>query len=398
LIAIVWANSPFAPSYFDLFGKLLFWINDGLMALFFLLVGLEIKRELVLGELSTRQKAALPVIAAAGGMIAPALIFVAFNQNSGAIRGWGVPMATDIAFALGALALLGSRVPYALKVLLAAIAIADDLGAVLVIALFYTSSLHWGAVLGMAACMAVLILMNRAVVRSPMAYMAVGVVLWIFTHESGVHATISGVLLAIAVPTRVYLSPTEFLREARAHLKEFEDSCEGEERALMTEDRQVALHALEKSCELAQMPLERIEDALGPWVRYGIMPLFALANAGVPLVGIGSELGSPAALGVILGLCVGKPLGITLASWVSVKLGWAKLPAGVRWRQLAGVGVVAGIGFTMSLFIANLAGFTPEGLRVVKAAVLLASVLSGVLGYLWLNASYRTRRRRQTSS
>lgn len=404
LAAILWANSPYSASYFALFrtplsfgldnfsvkAPLHFWINDGLMAFFFLLVGLEIKRELLLGELSTRQKAILPVIAAFGGMAAPALLFVGFNANTPLARGWGIPMATDIAFALGALALLGSKVPYALKVLLAAIAIADDLGAVLVIALFYTSSLHWAAVGGMAACVVVLWLMNRAVVRSPLAYLAVGSVLWALTLQSGVHATLAGVLLALMVPARVYLSPTEFLAQARRHLQDFEESCKGEQRALMTEDRQAALHALESSCELSQMPLERIEDALGPWVRYVIMPLFALANAGVQVSGIGPEFAHPLALGVIVGLCLGKPLGITLSAVLAVKLGWAKLPSGVNWGQLAGVGVVAGIGFTMSLFIANLAGFDEEHLRVAKAAVLLASLVSGVLGYLWLSVSFRT--------
>ncbi|MEA2553384.1 MAG: Na+:H+ antiporter, NhaA family [Fimbriimonadaceae bacterium] len=399
IAAIVWANSPWAAGYFRLWQiplnlglgdwttsmSLHQWVNDGLMALFFLLVGLEIKRELLIGELSSRSKAALPVIAALGGMVVPALIYVAFNAGTRTARGWGIPMATDLAFALGALALLGTRVPYPLKVFLAAVAIADDLGAVIVIAIFYTSGLNWTAVGAMALCLIVLLGMNRAVVRTPLAYAAVGLLLWIATLNSGIHATIAGVLLAMFIPAKVYLNPGEFASKAQETLEDFEGDT-----SLMNEDRQTAIRDLEQACEKAQMPLERVEDALGPWVRFGVMPVFALANAGVAFGGFAEALQTKVALGILLGLVIGKPVGIMLAAWLSVRSGLGALPAGVSWKQLAGVGVLAGIGFTMSLFIANLAFVDEPTLRAIKVAILLASVVAGCSGFGWLALASRS--------
>jgi NhaA family Na+:H+ antiporter len=295
-------------------------------------------------------------------------------------------MATDIAFALGALALLGTRVPYSLKVFLAAVAIADDLGAVIVIAIFYTSGLNWTAVGAMALCLIVLLGMNRAVVRAPLAYAGIGVLLWIATLNSGIHATIAGVLLAMFIPAKVYLNPGEFASKAQHTLEDFDG-----DRTLMNEDRQTAIRDLEQACEKAQMPLERVEDALGPWVRYGVMPVFALANAGVAFGGFAEALQTKVALGVLLGLLIGKPIGITVASWLSVRVGLGALPAGVSWKQLIGVSVLAGIGFTMSLFIANLAFADEPTLRAIKVAILLASVAAGTLGFAWL--AFATERR-----
>ncbi len=392
--AIVWANSPWAPSYFalwetpvsvhigsfDLTKSALHWINDGLMAVFFFLVGMEIKRELLVGELSTRVKATLPVAAALGGMVVPALIFAAFNAGGPSARGWGIPMATDIAFALGILTLLGPRVPLSLKVFLAALAIVDDLGAVLVIALFYTTSLSWIHLLGGLAIVGVLFLFNRLGVRRPTPYLVLGIVLWVLFLQSGIHATIAGVLLAMTIPTRVHLNTQEFVDRCHSVLEEFSVAGESGERVLISEARQTAIREVEKAAEEVQMPLERIEDALHPWVTYLIMPLFALANAGVVLSGTGLS-SSSLAKGVVVGLVVGKPLGIVLFAWLAVRMRLAVLPRGVRWRHLWGVGLMGGIGFTMSLFIAELGLSGVDSIRMAKTSILVASLVAGAVGY-----------------
>lgn len=362
------------------------WINDGLMVLFFLLMGLEIKREFLLGELSDLKKAALPVAAALGGMLVPAGFYALVNLRGGDLRGMGVPMATDIAFSLGVLALLGSRVPAGLKVLLAAIAIVDDLGAVLVIAVFYSGGLAWPMVGGMGGCLVVLYGMNRIGVRVPLAYMAVGIVLWAFTLASGIHATVAGVLLALMVPVRVFLDPARFAAKARGAVDLFEEcppDCDPRE---MTSDRQAAVRSLETLCEQVQMPLERMEHALVPWVTFLIVPLFALANAGVLLTGL-APLGTPIGLGVLLGLIVGKPLGVVLASRLVMRSGRGVLPAGVTSRHLTGIGLLTGIGFTMSLFVGELAFENAASHDAAKIATLAASVVMGVAGYAFLRAS-----------
>ncbi|HYE56911.1 MAG TPA: Na+/H+ antiporter NhaA [Rhodothermales bacterium] len=395
-IALAWANSPFAASYARLWATpvaigagdyvlnepLLFWVNDALMAIFFLLVGLEIKREVMGGELGSPRKAALPLLAALGGMLVPAGIYAAFNAGGEGARGWGIPMATDIAFSLGVLALLGRRAPLALKVFLTALAIADDLGAVLVIALFYGHGAHLEAFAWAAGILAALLLLNRMGVRRLGPYLVGGVALWIAVHASGVHATVAGVLLALTIPARRRSDAVGFLREARHYLDAYGAGFQPP-RADPTPEQLDAVHALEEACEGVQTPLRRIEHDLHGPVAFGIMPVFALANAGVGIEGgVGPLLTHPVSLGVLAGLVIGKPLGVFIFSFLAVKLGLAEKPAGVSWRQLLGVSALAGIGFTMSIFIATLAFPDAPGLLdSAKVGILLGSAASAALGW-----------------
>ena len=398
-VAMVWANSPYAHSYHVLWEtpialrvgdriatlSLHAIINDGLMAVFFFLVGLEIKREVLVGELASVRQAALPVAAALGGMIVPALLFLALNANGPGMRGWGVPMATDIAFALGVLALLGDRFPPALRIFLSALAIADDLGAVLVIALFYTASVSWVALAVAAALLLLSLGANAVGVRAAWAYAVIGVALWAAVLLSGVHATVAGVLLAMTIPSRTVINEDVLLRGARAALKDFDDACYPDTVMLSNRAHQEALRRLEVLSEKALPPLARLEHGLHGIVTFGIMPLFALANAGVDLREGGASIASRVALGVMAGLVLGKPIGITLASWLAVRAGVAALPVGIGWRALAGTAVLGGIGFTMSLFIAGLAfGDSAEQLTAAKLGTLAASVIAGVAGWAML--------------
>jgi Na+:H+ antiporter, NhaA family len=402
VVALVWANSRFADAYFHLWETpvgitvggwsltetLHHWINDGLMAIFFFVIGLEIKREVLVGELASPRRAALPLAAALGGMIVPAAIYSAFNAGSPALRGWGIPMATDIAFALGVLTLLGSRAPLALKVFLTALAIVDDLGAVLVIALFYTSELSTTALGFALLLLAAMVGLNRGGVRHPLAYLLLGIALWLAVLKSGVHATVAGVLAALTIPAWQRIDAGRFAQHARATLDSFEAGGErGEER--LANEQQSAVEELEDACEAVQSPLARLEHSLHDWVVFFIMPVFALANAGVQLTGgIGSALLSPVALGIVLGLFLGKQVGVLAFAWLSVRLRLAALPESVSWRQLYGVSVLCGIGFTMSLFIANLAFLADhETLDVAKTATLTGSLISGVVGFLLLRKS-----------
>jgi NhaA family Na+:H+ antiporter len=332
----------FSSSNIQLEYSLSLWINDGLMAIFFLLVGLEIKREIIEGELSSPQKAAMPIFAALGGMLIPAAIYVLINTNTPTIHGWGIPMATDIAFALGVISLLGKRVPSSLKIFLAALAIADDLGAILVIAIFYTNELHWMQLLYSAGILILLISMNRLGVKKLFYYIIPGIFLWYFVHHSGIHATIAGVLLALTIPT----NPVKDVS-----------------------------------------PLEKLEHLIVRPVNFLIMPIFALANTNIRFENkMIDGLSSPLGLGIIFGLALGKPIGVTLFSWLSVKLGMAKLPNKANWRHIFGLGLLAGIGFTMSIFIALLSFSNPEYKVEAKFAILVSSVLSGISGYLFLNS------------
>lgn len=318
------------------------WINDGLMAIFFLLVGLEIKREIIEGELSTPKKAAMPIFAAMGGMLFPASIYALLNAGTPTVHGWGIPMATDIAFALGVISLLGKRVPASLKIFLAALAIADDLGAILVIAIFYTNELHWMQLLYSAGILALLIAMNRFGVKKLFFYIIPGIFLWYFVHHSGIHATIAGVLLALTIPTNPVKDTS---------------------------------------------PLEKLEHIIIWPVNFLIMPIFALANTNIQFENKMIEgLSSPLGLGIIFGLALGKPIGVTLFSWLSVKLGFAKLPNRANWKHIFGLGLLAGIGFTMSIFIALLSFSNPDYKVEAKFAILVASLLSGIAGYVFLNA------------
>src|SRR5690606_5118621 len=331
-------------------------INDALMAVFFFLVGLEIKREMLVGELASVRAAALPIAGAAGGVVVPALIYFAINPTGVESSGWGIPMATDIAFALGILALMGPRIPLGLKVFLAALAIVDDLIAVLVLALFYTAEVSLAALGLGAVVLLALVVMNRLGVRHPGAYAAVGFFLWAAFLVSGVHATIAGVLLALTVPARTRIDTQEFSARSKEIIAAFDDAGVEGTSVLTNEGQQAAIQALEDSCEDAQAPLRRLEHGLHVWVAFLIIPLFALANAGVRLSGdLGAALTHPVTLGVMFGLVLGKPVGIMLASWLAVRSGVAVLPAGVSWQTILGVSCLGGIGFTMSLFVATLA-------------------------------------------
>lgn len=371
VIALVWANSQWGESYHHLWetvfsislGSLSLeldlhhLINDGFMAVFFLLVGLEIKREMLVGELSTPKNAALPIMAAVGGMVVPAGIYFLVNKGTPGADGWAIPMATDIAFSLGVLALLGTRAPLSLKIFLTALAIVDDLGAVLVIAIFYSQDLNMTALATCGVLTAMLIALNIMKVRNLVPYLLIGACLWLAMLSSGIHATIAGVVLALSIPTRVHLNVGEFLEKGRALYDRFErGKTLDESHALLSDERQAALHSIEKSCEEVQMPLQRLEHTLHTPVNFIIMPIFALANAGVVLTGVGmDQLKQPVTMGVILGLFLGKAIGITLFAWLSVKMGIAVLPRRISWTHIAGVAFLGGIGFTMSLFIAELA-------------------------------------------
>jgi len=398
VIALLWANSPLGEYYFRLwstpvevrFGNLididkplLLWINDGLMAVFFFLVGMEIKRELLVGELRSPRKAMLPMAAAVGGMIVPALIYASLNWGTPEVRGWGVPMATDIAFALGALALLGTRAPLALKVFLTALAIVDDLGAVLVIALFYTENLKVNALLYSLLFWGAMIAMNRLGVRSGLAYFLVSVGMWYFMLKSGVHATVAGVLGAFAIPVRSRIDPELFIVRVREYLNQF-DQPVTERTIILSPEQQSAVEAIEREALRVQSPLQRLEHRLHYFVAFFVMPIFALANAGVALGGEGGlNWTSRVIWGVALGLLIGKPLGIALFSWLAVRLGLAQLPQGINFVHIVGVGFLGGIGFTMALFIAGLA-FRGDELNYAKLGILAGSALAGAIGFMML--------------
>ena len=344
-LSLLMSNSDYGISYLKIWNteigfsflhkSLLHWINDGLMVVFFFLVGLEIKRELVEGELSTRKQAVLPVVAAFGGILLPALIFFLFNRNSSeAIRGWAIPTATDIAFSLGILSLLGKRVPFALKIFLTALAIIDDLGAILIIAIFYTNQLHFNMIIFAAFVLIILIIMNKMKVKHLFFFLVPGVALWYFILESGIHPTVAGVLLAFTIPLDLIVD---------------------------------------------------LEHRLNKPVNYLILPLFALANTAMPVsFGQTGNLIAPLSLGIIFGLFIGKPAGIFLASFIAVKSKFASLPADINWKQIFGLGMTAGIGFTMSIFIASISFETESALNLAKLAILAGSFFSAVAGIVIL--------------
>ena len=393
IAALIWANSSWADSYYAIwnahatigFGKFSLtetrfeWINDGLMAIFFFVVGLEIKREVLIGELSSLRRAAFPLIAAAGGAILPALLYVAVAHDAEAIKGWAIPMATDIAFVLGVLALLGSRVPVTLKIFVTALAIADDLIAVLVIAVFYTEkiqliSLALGLV-GIALCFGA----NALGIRKPFIYAVIGSFVWYAVLKSGVHATVAGVLLAFTIPARTYIDRGSFLRQTGSLLDSFASAAAG------SPESHSALHAMHKKLEMVESPLHRIEHSLHPWVSFLIMPLFAFANAGVQIFGnLAAAVRHPVSIGIVLGLVVGKPIGIWAFARMSAKFGVASAPAELSWGALFAADSLCGIGFTMSLFIATLAFGEGDLLSMAKIGILAASLISGAFGCLFL--------------
>lgn len=401
-VALAWANSPFAESYLHLWHTkfavgfsglnldytLHHWINDGLMAIFFFVVGLEIKREFLVGELSSFKQASLPIMAAVGGMIFPALFYVFFNSGSDGISGWGIPMATDIAFAIGILALLGSRVPLTLKIFITALAIADDIGAVMVIAFFYTSQISFISLGYAGVILILLVLANLSGVRNLLVYIILGFLLWLFFLSSGVHATVAGVLLAFTIPASSRINTSQFLSNGKRLMDEFDKAGEEGPDVLSNEDRQSVVQNLEDNCEKIMTPLQRFEHALHPWVSFFIMPVFALANAGVTLgADFITALANPISEGIIVGLFFGKQIGIFIFTWLAVKLKIASMPSGISWKQIYSAGILAGVGFTMSLFIANLAFPGNELLNISKVGILVASILSGVVGYIMLKKS-----------
>lgn len=397
LTALVWANSPWAGAYtslwetkitigpaaFQLSETLLHWVNDGLMAIFFFVVGLEIKREVLVGELASPRQAALPAAAALGGMLAPALIFVAITAGGEGSNGWGVPMATDIAFALGVLALLGRRVPESLRVFLTALAIVDDLGAVLVIALFYTSHIVWAGLGAAAIFLLALIVLNRLGADQPLIYAVLGVGVWVALLESGVHASVAGVLVALTIPARNYMDSSEFYRRAHDVLHRFDRAGESGTHILSNAGQQSALGELEELARRVQSPLQRMEHALHPWVAFAIVPVFALANAGVKLEG-GAGIVHPVTIGILVGLVVGKQLGVTGACWLAARSKLARLPEGITWGHIYGASWLAGIGFTMSLFIGALGFGEGPLLNSAKVGILGASLVAGGGGWLLL--------------
>ncbi|MFQ5665770.1 MAG: Na+/H+ antiporter NhaA [Candidatus Binatia bacterium] len=393
VIALLWANSPWAPTYEHLlhtpisigFGEhaftrtVHFWINEILMVVFFFVVGLEVRRELFEGELSEPRRAALPVTAALGGMLVPAAIYISLNAGSPAVSGWGVPMATDIAFAVGVLALLGRRVPAALRVLLLALAIIDDIGAILVIALFYSSGVAVSGLAMVGLGVVTVLVMQRVGLRNPFIYVAPGILVWGGMLDAGIHPTIAGVILGLLTPARSWFGHEGLLAETELALDGLRRNVASEKGP---RDPLPELQRINVARREAIPPVTYIEAALHPWVAFGIMPLFALANAGVALGGLGEGLSEATnvALGVGLGLVVGKPLGIVAFSWLAVRLGLASLPRGVSWGGVLVVGCVAGIGFTMALFIGTLAFLDASISAVAKLAVLTASAAAGAVG------------------
>ncbi len=395
VLALIWANSPWKESYhalwhteigltlgaFHVSHSLHAWINDGLMTVFFLVATLEVKRALLHGELSDRWRAALPLAAALGGMIAPAVIFVILNLGGPAVHGWGVPIATDIAFALGVLALLGNRLPTELRTFLLTLAIVDDIGSILVIAAFYTAGVSFGALAAAAVILGIIFLMQRAGIQNMWLYVAVSIPFWFAMLQSGLHATLAGVIIAAITPSRPYYTAATFAQAAQARLDSFK-------RALSAHDHDAAEAELGRMEELTfgtEPPLERLERNLTPWSSYVVIPVFALANAGITITGplIGDALASTAVHGIILGLVIGKPLGITLLVLLATRLGIAVLPPRLTWQHILGAGMVAGIGFTVSLFITQLA-FTGALVDEAKVGVLAASACAGTLGLTFL--------------
>jgi NhaA family Na+:H+ antiporter len=393
LIALGLANSPWGTEWHALWelplrvglgdlsvqGSLHFVVNDVLMAVFFFVVGMEIKRELVRGELRTPSQAMLPAIAAVGGMVVPALIYVAFQQGGDGVRGWAIPMATDIAFSIGCLALLGNRVPHGLKIFLTALAIFDDIGGILVIALFYGSGIQPMGLLWTVVAAAAGLALNRLSAQGPVLYLGAGIALWFAFHSAGLHPTLAGVVLGLLIPAESAHSPSDVFADLRRRLDERMAASGG---GVSADELAWASQTLNSTCP----PLDRFEYAVHPWVAYAIMPLFALANSGVDIGGLQpKDFLSPVFLGTVLGLFVGKTVGIFAFTWSAVTARLARVPANAPWGQVLGVGAVAGIGFTVALFIANLAfAGAPVLLDESRLGILVGSALSGTVGVLLL--------------
>lgn len=398
--ALIWSNiNPESYGHFwhneftltlggaSLSHSLAHWVNDGLMTLFFFTVGLEIKREMLVGGLSDPRRAALPVAAAVGGMIFPALIYWVFNGGATSMSGWGIPIATDIAFSLAILSTLGNRVPFGIRIFLTAFAIADDLGAILVIALFYTPQIHMTYLAGAVGVCAILFVMNRFWVRNPLGYLVLGAVMWYMVAHSGLHATITGVVVSMFIPAKSHFNTDVFMKMVRERLDQI--NCEGDEcgyTIMVNRTHLDAVHSINVACSAVETPLQRMEHAMEPWVAYLILPLFALANAGVVLgaLDLGAAVTHPVTLGVVIGLAFGKPIGIILFTWLTTKILRVDLISGANWLMILGVGFLGGIGFTMSLFISALSFTEPVFQEYAKIGIIGGSLLSGIFGYVVL--------------
>lgn len=401
VIALVLANGPLASDYahfmhtpitvgvggWSVGMSLHHFINDGLMALFFFVVGLELKREILVGELANLRNAVLPIGAAIGGMLVPALIYFAINPDGDAARGWGIPMATDIAFAIGALALLANRVPKALITFLVALAIVDDLGAVIVIAVFYTDTIAFGPLLAAFGIFGMLMMFNLMGVRKTLPYFIVAILLWYALLLSGVHATLAGILGALSIPAIPKYDPELFSKHVKDLMQRFDASHEPGKSIMTNDELRAVVQTLENGVHSVEAPLQRLEHVWHMPVAYMIIPVFALANAGIPLSfdSLSETIMHPVLLGVSLGLIFGKFIGIAGVSWLLLKMNMAVLPKDTRFTQIAGVSLLAGIGFTMSIFVAEL-GFVgqAEHLLMAKTGILAASLFAGIAGYLWL--------------
>ena len=412
IVALFWANSGLAQTYHHFWHRefelclgetcfslaILEWVNDGLMAFFFFVVGLEIKREVLVGELSSLRMAMLPVIGAFGGMFVPGLIYTLFNFGTPEMSGWAIPMATDIAFALGALAVLGRGLPAGLRIFLAAFAIADDIGGVLIIAFFYTSALSWTYLFISVLILLLIGLFNFLRFRSLLLYAILCFALWVAVLNSGVHPTIAGVAAAMMMPARGKFDFEYFIKKVNAILGQTDDSkldvCNWYT-ILLDKDYLNSVYNIRKACQNVETPVQRFENALHPWVAFLILPIFALGNAGVTVVGtpLSEAFLNPVTLGIILGLLIGKPVGVGIFSYLAVRSGLATLPEGVNWPELLGVGLLGGIGFTVSLFISSLSFETVELLNFAKLGVLTGSAFSAIGGGLILAYVARSKRR-----
>ena len=398
VVAMFWANSPWAQAYERLWSApmtvdlalltisqdLRHWVNDGLMTIFFFVIGLEIKREVLDGALSSPRRATLPAMAAVGGMVCPALIYLALNAGGQTAKGWGIPVATDIAFAVGVLALLGSRIPSEVRIFLLALAIVDDIGAILVIALFYSHTFSLPAFAAALGLLAVMLILKRWHLLRPPWLVLCGVLFWVAVLKSGIHATIAGVILGLIASSQPTFKPATFADSVEALLGRFRDALDRHEPERIAD----TFGQMEALSEGTEAPLDRLERRIHPWSAYLVMPLFALANAGVPISGsmLYEAVTSWMAWGIIVGLVLGKFAGVAGFAWLALRLNLAQLPAQITRRHLLGVGCLAGIGFTMSLFIAGIAFDDAALISIAKLAILVASLLSGVSGYCILRS------------
>lgn len=404
VIAMAWANSPWSHSYHDLWNikltigfegseltkSLHYWINDFLMAYFFFMVGLEVKREFMVGALSTVKKASLPLISALGGMVVPALIYTLFNYNGEGANGWGIPMATDIAFAIGLLALAGKAVSDSSKTFLTALAAADDIGAILIIAFFLSGSLDISNLLAAGIYFSIMLAGNLMGVRSVWFYFIFGVFgLWVALFLSGVHATLAGVLAAFCIPARSIINESTFINRVKKRATQLSDTSYTDHKLLKENQVEIITEIINDSKKILS-PLQRLEQKIRPLVNFFILPLFALANAGVTLKGdVLGMLLHPISIGIIVGLCLGKLIGILGASSIIVKSNLGELPKGIRWSDIGGLSMMAGIGFTMSIFIAELSLNDERLLQIAKVGIITASVFASTIGIAWFKWSNR---------